>query len=121
MKTHSYEEMKKVYDAVRPIDAIDLQERKEYLSEQSYSVIVEGSLLEFENARKWIKETMHIDSINCLFYNKIGYDFGFIEYFFDHEADSERFKKEIGNIYTTYPNGSCSKSDGHDHDIPFVE
>lgn len=118
MKTRSFEEMIDEYGA-NQIESDDLKERKEILSRQSHSTIVEGNFFEFDNAEKWIKENLHIDTINSLFYGKTDYDHGFMEYFFDREADSERFKKEVMNIYTTYPDGSCSKSDGYGHDIPF--
>ena len=112
--------MVKEYES-RPIDADDLNERKEILSRQGYSVIVEGGFLEFDNADKWINENLHIDSISSMFYGKTGYDFGFMEYFFDNEAASELFRKEVTHIYTVYPDGSYTKSDGYDKDIPFNE
>ena len=120
MKTHQHEEMIKEYGTTQ-VDIEDLEERKETLSRQGYSVIVEGDFLEFENAEKWIEENLHIDTINRLFYGKTDYDFSFMEYFFDHEEDSERFKKEVANIYTTYPNGSCSKAAGSNHNIKFIK
>jgi hypothetical protein len=111
--------MIKEYQTARPVEQDDLDERKEILSRQCYSVIVEGGFLEFDNAEKWIKENLDIDALSSLFYGKLAYDFGFIEYFFDREADSERFKIAVTDIYTTYPNGMCFKSNGYDEQFAF--
>ena len=118
MRTHSFEDMVKEYGSL-PLDPDDLNERHEKLSRLKYSVIVEGDFLEYDNAEKWIKDNLKMETIDFVFYGKIGYDYGFIEYFFEKENDSIRLKKEIPHIYTKYPNGSHTKSDGYEKDIPF--
>lgn len=120
MKIYSYNEMVKAY-AVRPLEIEDIKEREENLSRLCYSVIVLGCYLELENADKWITTTLGIGTITAIFYGKIDYDFGFMEYFFENEESSALFKAKVPNIYTIYPNGSCSKSDGPGKDIPFIE
>jgi hypothetical protein len=118
MRTHSYQDMLKEYEAI-PLDQDDMDERKKMLSVFKYSAIVEGNFLEYDNAEKWVKDNLNIKTINSVFYGKTGYDYGFMEYFFDNEENSIRFKNEIPNIYTKYPNGSFIKSDGYNKDIPY--
>ena len=112
MRTHSYKNMLKQYETT-PIDSDDLNDRQEKLSRLNYSVIVEGSFLEYENAEKWIQDNLNIATAEFVFYGKTGYDYGFIEYFFAKDSDCQQFKKKIPDIYTKWPDGSCSKSDGY--------
>jgi hypothetical protein len=119
MRIQSYQDMLKEYGTM-PIDTDDLNEREEKMSKLKHSVIVEGNFLEFDNAEKWIRDNLKIKTIISIFYGKIGYDHGFMEYFFDNETECSGFKNEIPNIYTKYPNGTCSKSDGYDKNIAFA-
>jgi len=118
MRILSFEDMEKEYGSLS-LDPDDLNERQRNFSKLKYSVIVEGNFLEYDNAEKWIKNNLKIETIDFVFYGKTGYDYGFIEYFFEKENDSIRLKNEIPNIYTKYPNGSHSKSDGYDKHILF--
>lgn len=95
----------------------DLAEREKKLSNLKYSVIVEGNFLEYNNAEKWIVDNLNIKTIESVFFGKLAYDYGFIEYFFSNESDSKKFRSVIPNLYTTYTDGSCSKSDGYDKNV----
>ena len=117
MRIHSFQDILKEYG--NDIESDDLNERQEKLVTQKYSVIVEGNFFEYENAEKWIKANLNVVTINFIFYGKTGYDFGFMEYFFNTEFDSEQFKNKVPDIYTNFPDGSCSKSDGYHKYIDF--
>jgi hypothetical protein len=119
MKMHSYQDMLNEYGST-DIDSYDLDDRQEKLSRLKYSLIIEGDFLEYENAEKWIRDNLNIAAIEFVFYGKTGYNYGFMEYFFSNESDFERFKNTIPNIYTEYPNGTCSKSDGYDKHVSKV-
>lgn len=114
MRVHSYSTMLATY-GIQELEEDELTEREEMLAKFKFSVIVEGDFLEYDTVEKWIKLNLNTSNISFVFYGKIDYNFGFIEYFFDSEIDCERLKKEIPNIYTIYPNGSHSKSDGYDN------
>jgi hypothetical protein len=122
MKNHSYESMLNEYDNLNiKLDLEDVNERKKMISEQRSSLIIEGAWIEFENVEKWIVNNLSEPAINIISYGKTGYDFGFMEYFFDKEEDKKRLENEIPNIYTLYPNGSYEKSDGYENAIKFKQ
>jgi hypothetical protein len=53
------------------------------------------------------------DKWTKIFYSKIGYDYGYFEYFFKTETDANSFSKEVPNFYGQYPTGKW-KTDGYD-------
>jgi hypothetical protein len=108
--------MLKEYE-ISQLEQSDYDDRIEMLTKQKFSVIVEGNFLEYDNADEWITLNLGVP-VNQVFYGKTGYDYGFMEYFFANETDSIRFKEAIPKIYTVYPDGSHSKSDGYNTDIP---
>jgi hypothetical protein len=115
MRINTFQNMLTEYGT--DIDPDDLSVRQEKLGKLKYSAIIEGNFLEYDNLEKWIEEN-NFTKIESIFYSKTGYDYGFWEYFFESESDCERFKNKIPDIYTQYPNGTCSKSDGYGNDIP---
>ncbi len=116
MRVFSYENMIKEYQ--RSLDIDDIRERMRLLSELKYSIIIELSWLEFESLEKWIKENLFESATNEIWYGKTGYDFGFVELFFNIEEDRNKLQNEIPNIYTLSSNESW-KSDGYDNIITF--
>ena len=117
MRLRSFEEMLSEYN-IPELESDDKMSRAERLSQHKYSIIVEGDFLEFDNLELWIKTNLRLDSIDWLFYGKIGYDFGFAEYFFEKENQALEVARVVPNVYTTFgywlrPNRIC-KSDGFD-------
>jgi len=123
MKIRSFEEMLLEYQIPELEPDNDERERYKMLSLFKYSVILEGEFMEFENLDKWIKIYIDEDAVNSLFYGKTGYNYGFIEYFFDNETKLSEIIKVIPNIYTLYPNANprecVGKSDGYDSWIDY--
>lgn len=112
MKVQSFENMRKVYSDNNDLDIIDLKERKELLTKFKYSVIIEGSHIEFDNLNDWIRQNISTEPLKEIYYGKTDYDYGFAEYFVNEKIDEEKLTFAVKNIYTTWGNGTISKSDG---------
>lgn len=63
------------------------------------------------------KEELGFEDANNIFYGKLGYDYGFFEFFFSNEADAIKFSNVIPTIFTKYPVGSVMRSDGYNNYI----
>ena len=105
------------------LESDDKMSRAERLSQHKYSIIVEGGFMEFDNLELWMKTNFRVHSADWLFYGKIGYDFGFAEYFFNEEAHALEAARAVPNVYTTFaywlrPNRIC-KSDGLDNWVDY--
>lgn len=112
MKVQSFEYMQTVYGGNRDLEPDDLEERNKLLINYKYSVIVEGAHMEFDNLNTWIKQNISTDPIKEIYYGKTDYDYGFAEFFIDEKTDEEKLRFAVQNIYTTWHNGTISKSDG---------
>ncbi len=121
MRIETYENMLNQYkkDGLSLKYTIELlQERIEYLSKFSYSVIVEGNHDEFDSLdqwmenNSWVKDKIKIVSFENLYYGKTGYDYGFGEFFMNDKILFNSLCKAIPNIYTCFP-VSISKTDGY--------
>ena len=112
--------MQTVYGDRRDIDLDDLDERNKLLTKYKYSVIIEGSHIEFDNLNAWIKQNISLDPLKEIYYGKTGYDYGFAEYFINDKMHEEKLIFAVKNIYTTWANGIISKSDGSGiSDVPY--
>ena len=121
MRIQSFEEMCQEYG--RSLDSEDLAERTEMLTKYSYSIIIEGEWMEFDNLDKWMKQNIPTIPVENIGYGKTGYDFGFFEFFFIEKESVEKLTQVIPNIYTIYPasnipNHTC-KSNGYDISIDY--
>lgn len=116
MKISTFPELANAYE-VRLLDSDDLEKRQTLLARLKHSVIFEGDFLEFDNIINWIKDQLSIESVDYIFYGKLGYDYGFFELFFSNDADANKLVDIIPAIYTSFPNGSVMKSNGVDHYI----
>ena len=120
MKVQSFEHMRTVYYGNRDLEPDNLEERKQLLSKYKYSVIIEGSHVEFDNLNAWIKQNISVDPLKEIYYGKTDYDYGFAEFFVNEKTHEERLKFAVKNIYTTWGNGTISKSDGSSiSDVPY--
>ena len=113
MKVQSFEYMQTVYCGNRDLEADDLEERKKLLTKYKYSVIVECGHMEYDNLHKWIKQNIQADPIKEIYYGKTDYDYGFVEFFLEEKIQEEKLRLVVPNIYTTWFNGTISKSDGN--------
>lgn len=123
MKVQSFEYMQTQYGGNRDLELDDLEDRKKLLTEYKYSVIVECGHMEYDNLHKWMKHNIQIDPVKEIYYGKIDYDYGFVEFFLLEKAQETKLRLAVPNIYTTYPfsnpPGKIFKSDGSDKVIEF--
>lgn len=124
MKIQSFETMKTFYGGNRDLEDDDLQEREILLSNYRYSVIVECEHMELDNLMNWIEQNLKTESVKYIYYGKIAYDYGFVEFFFLEKIKEEKLRQVVPNIYTTYPfshpSGKILKSDGYDKVIDYI-
>lgn len=116
MKISSFPEMMHEYE-VRPIGSDDLEEREKLLLSYKYTVIFEADFLEFDSLQLWIKENIDSNPIVYLFYGKLGYDYGYFEVFLNEQGDLDKLIKIIPTLFTTYPNGRTSRTNGYNREI----
>lgn len=120
MKVQSFEHMRTIYGGNRDLEPDDLEERNKLLTKYKYSVIIEGSHVEFDNLYAWAKQNISPDPLKEIYYGKTDYDYGFAEFFIDEKMDKEKLIFAAKNIYTTWGNGTISKSDGASiSDVPY--
>jgi hypothetical protein len=104
------------------LDSDQLKGRKKFLQDY-YSVIVEGTFLEFETLNNWIRKNISNDGFENYFYGKTDYDFGFTEFFVSNMQDAEKLKYVVPFIFTLYPNAYpksiICRSDGSNEQIIF--
>ncbi|MBA3283635.1 MAG: hypothetical protein H0U27_01065 [Nitrosopumilus sp.] len=112
MKVQSFEHMRAVYSDLKDLEILDRGERNNLLDQYKYSVIIEGGHVEFDNLNTWIKQNITTYPIKEIYYGKTDYDYGFAEFFINDKIDEEKLKFAAQNIYTTWGNGTISKSDG---------
>ena len=120
MKVQTFQYMQAVYGDARDIELDDLDERSKLLTKYKFSVIIEGSHVEFDNLNAWIKQNISLDPLQEIYYGKTDYDYGFAEYFINDKIHEEKLIFAVKNIYTTWGNGTISKSDGSSiSDVPY--
>ncbi|MGX7666654.1 hypothetical protein [Flavobacterium pedocola] len=86
------------------------EERNQLLSQYKYSIILEGEFTELENLEKWIKKNIGIEVLESIYYDKIDYDYCFVEYFFSIEKHALETQNVIPKIFSTYANSYPSAS-----------
>lgn len=116
MKLSTFSEMIHEYEVI-PINSDDLEEREKLLISHKYSVIFEGDFLEFDSLQLWVKENINNNPIVYLFYGKLDYDYGYFELFLDEQSHFEKIMIVIPTLFTTYPNGKASKTNGYNQEI----
>ena len=114
MLVRSYKEMLKEYK-IEDLISDDKEERIKLLIENKYSVIFEGDFLELDNAEKWVQQNFNKNSVTYLFYGKLGYDYGFFEFFFNEQKHALEFAQVVPNLFTAYPIGKIFKTNGYDN------
>jgi hypothetical protein len=120
MKVQSFENMRAIYREINDLKSVDRSERNELLKQFKYSVIIEGSHIEFDNLNTWLKQNVSEHPLKEIFYGKIDYDYGFAEFFVNEKIEEEKLKFAAKNIYTTWANATISKSDGSwISDVPY--
>ena len=123
MKVQSFEYMRTFYGGNRDLEPEDLEERKKLLTVYKYSVIAECGHMEYDNLHKWMKQNIQTDPVKEIYYGKIDYDYGFVEFFLHEKIYEAKLRLAIPNIYTTYPfsnpPGKILKSDGSDKVIEY--
>ncbi len=121
MKSQSLEYMLTFYSNNRGLEPADLEKRKNLLAKYKYSVIIEGSHLEFDNLERWIKQNISVDPLEEINFGKTDYNYGFAEYFVKEEAQEAHLKFAVEHIYTTWGNGAVFKTNGSNMpDIPML-
>lgn len=55
----------------------------------------------------------HTGKWSTLWYGKIDYDYGFLEFFFKKEEDMRRFQDIVENLITAYPSGIQGRTAGN--------
>lgn len=103
MKVQSFEYMRTFYGGNRDLELDDLEERKKLLSEYKYSVIVECEHLEYDNLHNWIKQNIQTDPVKEIYYGKVDYNYGFVEFFVRGKIQEAKLRLAVPHIYTTYP------------------
>ncbi len=116
MRLSTYSEMVHEYK-VRPIDSDDLEEREKLILRNKHSIIFEGDFLEFDNLELWVKQNVSTDPIVFLFYGKLAYDYGYFEVFTNEQSYFDKLTAIIPTLFTTYPSGKTSKTNGYDQEI----
>lgn len=101
MKNSTYQEMLIEYD--NNLDSYK-NEREVLFSKYKYSIILEGEFTELENLESWIKENIDINQIESIYYDKIDYNYCFVEYFFSSEINALKTQNVIPMIFSTYHN-----------------
>lgn len=79
-------------------------ERDIFLSQNPYSIILEGDQMELENLDKFIIQKFGFENLISIIYDKIHYNYHFAEYFFKSNLNALEVEFSIPKIYTTYPN-----------------
>ncbi len=82
MRTRTFTELEEAYnETFSGLDPDDIIQRNFLLNQYASSVIVEGEWFELENLEKWNNENINEIPIHQIWYGKIDYDFGLVEYF----------------------------------------
>ena len=116
MKINSFEECKKEYLAdIGWDDNIDYKHRDAQRI-FPFSVIIQGTYKEGDIAIDWCSNNIgkkEFEWMN-LWYGKIGYDYGYWEFFFKNHDDSILFNNFIPKIYMEL-DGEKWKTDGYEN------
>jgi hypothetical protein len=116
MVIHSFQQMIKEYDTDE-IDIADIEARNKLLLQYPFSVIFEGDFLETDTVKQWLENNNSTNPINYLFYGKLGYDYGFFEFFFSSEKDANDLNQIIPDLFTCYPTGKNLRTNGYNEMI----
>lgn len=112
--------MRSIYADNNDLEIVDRGERNELLKQFKYSVIIEGSHVEFDNLNTWLKQNATGHPLKEIYYGKTDYDYGFAEFFVNEKIEEEKLIFAAKNIYTTWGNDTVSKTDGSSiSDIPY--
>lgn len=84
------------------IEEEDLEKRNETLKTKPFSLIFEGDSLEIDSLEKWIKRNLNRNDLSWIYYGKLDYDYGCMEYFSKDEKGILKLKEVIPKIYTVY-------------------
>jgi hypothetical protein len=114
MRVSDFPQMVKDYE-VRTMDTDELTKRNTLLGQGKYSVIFEGDFLETDSVRSWLKQETGIEEPCFIFYGKLGYDYGYFEFFFSSENEATSLAEVLQNMFTRYPNGVMMRSEGLDN------
>lgn len=122
MKINTFEGCVKIYNndlkEQGGWDTEDNKKRSSSLETFPHSVIVEGNYLEYDVAEKWVTKNISPkdEKWTDLWYGKIGYDYGFWEFFFENKEDAEKFKESV-RIFYAETSGKKWKTEGYDKHI----
>ena len=95
-------------------------QRTEKLNTHPFSVIVEGAFPELDMAEKWLQDFIGPDTDDIwkkMWFGKITYDYGFMEFYFKDNSSLNKFSSEIPSFYGTGPDGKW-KTDGSEKFTP---
>lgn len=124
MRIQSFQELIVAYEEVsRDLDPSDLSDRTDFLEKLPFSLVIEGEYSEFENLDQWILQYLPQTSCERIYYGKIAYDFGFVEYFLPDENSIQLLEQSVPLIFTTYPLAliptTILRTNGYGIDIPY--
>jgi hypothetical protein len=94
-------------------------ERNQFLIKNSYSIILEGEFMELENLEKWINKNIILESPASIYYDKVDYNYCFVEYFFFKKNNAIETEKVISKIFTTYPSSKTLRTNGKSDDVEY--
>ena len=94
----------------------ELADREERLRRHSHSIVLESSFLEMDATEIWLRENIGDRELawDDYFHYKLGYDYGFVEYFFLTEVQLQLFKKQVPHLFGIGHDGRKFKSRGYD-------
>jgi hypothetical protein len=120
MKNSTYQEM--VIEYGNDLDVYSA-ERNRFLIKNSHSIILEGEFMELENLEKWISKNITLETPISIYYDKLDYNYCFVEYFFSKNKHMNEIKEVIPKIFTTYlkanPSGKIFRTNGRSENIEF--
>jgi hypothetical protein len=116
MRNSTYQEMLIEYGNDLDIYAV---ERNQFLIKNSYSIILEGEFLELENLEKWINKNIILESPASIYYDKVDYNYCFVEYFFFKKNNVIETEKVISKIFTTYASSKTLRTNGKSDDVEY--
>lgn len=101
MQINTLESGRKIYQSFNGWEESFDQKRVEMLKQFPCSVIVEGDYLEYDMATDWCTKKIGAknESWTDLWYERIGYEYGFWEFFFKNEKQAQTFRNFVPSVY----------------------